>query len=309
MKGDTEYNALREIVYRACGLIYEERKRDVFLARVQRRIKARGCDSLRDYLNLLRANPGGDEIFRLIEELTTNETYFFRDYPQLTAFADEALPLVAQRKRDQEDKNLSIWSAACSTGDEPYTLAIILRACLDDFSRWKIRLLATDIDRRVLAVAQQGVYSARAVQDVPREYLTRYFIVEGDSFRVADNIRKMVHFRRQSLMDSDAMRSTTGFDFIFCRNVLIYFDDAGRKAVLDDFFGSLLPGGFLFLGHSESVARISADYEAVSVGRGVLYRKPFSGLAHQASSVTRTSTSRSPGTGRAAGPFHPPRQG
>lgn len=271
----TDFEALRDLVYRRTGLMFEDRKLDFVQTRVARRAAAAGCVSARDYVLRLRFGEDETEFQQLVESLTTNETYFFRDYPQLACFANEALPLVADRKRAGGDRALHLWSAACSTGDEPYTLAIILRACLDDFARWQIRLLASDIDTTVLAAARRALYSRRAVQDVPSPYLQRFFLAEKGEYRVADPIRRMVTFAHLNLMDEAAMRQQRGFDFVFCRNVLIYFDDRSRRRALDSFHEALVPGGFLFLGHSESVGRISSDYESMTLGDTVVYRKPL----------------------------------
>jgi chemotaxis protein methyltransferase CheR len=209
-----------------------------------------------------------------VELLTTNETYFFRDFPQLEGFANEVLPRVVDGKRKGKDYTLNIWSAACSTGDEAYTLAIILHACLDDFKQWHIGLHATDIDSEVLATARRGVYSERAMKDVPPGYLQRYFTRRRDEYAVCKEIRDMVKLAQVNLVDRKAMRKYHGVDVIFCRNALIYFDDRSRRQVLNSFYDSLLPGGFIFLGHSESVGRISAAFEPVKFGSTIVYQKP-----------------------------------
>ena len=272
----TEFEALRDLVYQRTGLMFEERKIDFVRVRVIRRAHALDCRTVRDYVYRLRfSDQDGTEFQQLIESMTTNETYFFRDFPQLECFANQALPLLTECKRTRDDYSLNMWSAACSTGDEPYTLAIILRACLDDFARWRIRLLASDIDTRVLAQAREGRYTPRAVQDVPSAYLDRFFLRNGDTYHVSEPVRRMVDFVHLNLIDPPAMERQRGFDIIFCRNVLIYFDDRSRQVVLDQFYRALLPGGFLFLGHSESVGRISGAYEAITLGDTVVYRKPL----------------------------------
>jgi len=272
-----EMGRLRDLIHDRTGLWFEERKFAFLQARVLRCMKEVGAETLRDYFRLLRyGDPGGDKFQRLVETLTVNETYFFREYPQLQAFANEALPQIADRKRDQQDYRLSVWCAACSTGEEAYTLAIILDACLDDASRWSIRLLATDIDTRALEAAQRGVYGDRAVKDVPEVYYRKYFVYRDGHHCICDSIKHKVTFRQVNLFDRQVMRRQRGFDFIFCRNVLIYFNDVSRKQVLADFYDALLPGGFIFLGHSESVGRISAAFSPVRLGKTIGYRRPFS---------------------------------
>ncbi|MDY3556013.1 protein-glutamate O-methyltransferase CheR [Gemmata sp. JC717] len=271
-----EFALIRDLIYDRTGLMFEDKKRPFLAPRVARRVRAARCDGPRDYYHLLRyGDPDGREFQELVDQVTTNETYFFRDYPQLECFANEVLPQVAEQKRRAGEYALSVWSACCSTGDEAYTLAIILTACLDDFKRWDVRLLGTDIDTKVLAEARKAEYPRRNVKDVAPEYLERYFVPVRDGYRVADPIRKMVAFERLNLMDADRMGRQRGFDFVFCRNALIYFDDASRRRVLGGFHEALRPGGFVFLGHSESVGRITRAFEAVQFADGgVVYRKP-----------------------------------
>jgi chemotaxis protein methyltransferase CheR len=269
---------LRDLVYEKTGLMFEDRKRTFVQGRLAGRLVATGTDTPRDYYRYLRySDPSGTEFQSLIETLTTNETYFFREFPQLQSFADEALPIIADAKRDRGDCKLSIWSAACSTGDEPYTLAIILRECLDDFSRWNVRILATDIDTQVLRTARRATYSARNIKDVPNVYVKKYFWVNGEEHHVVPEIASMVTFEHLNLMDRPGMRKHRNFDFIFCRNALIYFNEASCRQVLSSFYDALLPGGYIFLGHSESVGRISAAYEMVRLGDTITYRRPLLG--------------------------------
>ena len=272
---EEEFQLLRDLVYEGTGLMFDVRKLSYMEARVAKRMSAVDCQTAREYYRHLRyRDPKRSELQALTESLTTNETYFFRDFPQLEGFANEVLPRVAAKKRNESDYTLNIWSAACSTGDEAYSLAIILHACLDDFKHWHIGLHATDIDSEVLATARRGVYSQRAVKDVPPGYLKRYFSEYREEYAVCDEIRDMVKLAQVNLVERQAMRMYQGMDVIFCRNALIYFDDRSRRQVLNSFYDSLLPGGFIFLGHSESVGRISAAFEPVKFGSTIVYQKP-----------------------------------
>jgi len=273
-----EFELLRDMIYQKTGIMFEDRKRIFLQTRIVRRLPEVGCDDAREYYRYLRyQDPSGEEWQALIDAVTTNETYFFREFPQLMCFADQALPDIADPKRAANDHTLNVWSAACSTGDEPYTLAIILKACLDDFDKWRIKLDATDIDTKVLASARRATYSSRGVKDVPDEYLSQYFQTKLGQYQVVDEIKNMVKFSQVNLMDRPAMRRYRNYDFIFCRNVLIYFDDASRKQVLSSFYDALVPGGYIFLGHSESVGRISATFEMIRLGEDIAYRKPLDG--------------------------------
>ena len=275
---EEDFGRIRELVYRRTGLHFDDRKRAFVATRLWRRLAETGAESPRAYYRLLRyADPDGREFQALVDLLTTNETYFFREYPQLAAFANCALPEVAERRRAAGKRELRVWSAACSTGDEAYTLAIILRACLDDFESWKCEVLGTDIDSRVLEVARRAVYGRRAVKEVPVEYLEAWFREVEGGFEVAPEIRSLVRFEHLNLLDRRAMRSVGTVDFVFCRNVLIYFDDAARRQVLADFYDALRPGGYIFLGHSESVGRISSAFEMVRREGEMMYRRPLDG--------------------------------
>ena len=192
----------------------------------------------------------------------------------MQAFAEHSLSEVYTRKAANRDRNLKIWSAGCSTGDEPYTLAIILREMLEDLDTWNLQVLASDIDREVLKYAVDGVYDQRHLRDVPLDYLQRHFNEESRGiYRVSKEIKKMVKFNQLNLSDKDELRQHKGFDFIFSRNVLIYFDDALRKRLVDYYYMALNPGGYLFLGSSESIARISTAFKIKKVGGYLVYYK------------------------------------
>ncbi len=271
-----DFELIRDLIYQETGMMFEDRKLSFVQTRLARRMAAADCDSPRAYYRYLRYQDGsGVELQKLIEALTTNETYFFREYPQLECFTNHALPAITAANEKRSDHRLKIWSAACSTGDEPYTLAIILDACLESASEWRTEITATDIDTNVLAAARRGVYGKRAVKDVPEAYLDKYFESRADGYHVVDKIKEIVSFSQVNLLDRPAMRRFRGFDLIFCRNVLIYFDDVARRKVLSSFYDSLKPGGFIFLGHSESVGRISAAFEMVSLDDYIAYRRPM----------------------------------
>jgi len=272
---ENEFNLLRDLVYEKTGLMFDLRKLSYMESRVAKRLPATKCENAHDYYRFLRyRDPSESEFQAFIEALTTNETYFFREFSQLESFANDVLPCVADKKRKNNDYSINIWCAACSTGDEAYSLAIILRNCLDDFKRWHIGLHATDIDSEVLATARRGIYSERAVKDVPPGYLKRHFARQGEEYAVSQEILSMVKFSQLNLVDRLAMRKYQAMDFVFCRNALIYFDDKSRRQVLNSFYDSLLPGGSIFLGHSESVSRISTAFEAVKFSNIIVYQKP-----------------------------------
>ena len=270
---DATYLKLRDLVYRHSGLYFDERKRYFFIRRLEQRMEVVGAANLRDYYTFLRYGGDGTELQQLSEALTTNETYFFREYPQLQAFAEHILPEVADEKRQRNDRFIRLWSAGCSTGEEPYTLAIIIREMLEDLRDWEIVITATDISQAALQAARRAAYGERSMKDVPTVYRERYFIAERDRWRLVPAVTRMVHFRQANLMDGAVAEELSGQDFIFCRNVLIYFDDSSRRRVIDAFYDALRPGGYIFLGHSESVGRITSAFRLVRKGDVLVYVK------------------------------------
>ena len=267
------FEKITEMIYRLTGLRYEAKKMYFLSKRIEKRTNALGLASPEDYYKKLKfADPAGQELQNLIDLLTVNETYFFRDFQQLTAFAEHCLLETAQKKQRSGKKNIRIWSAGCSTGEEPYTLGIILREMLEDYYDWNISILATDIDRNVFCKARKRCYSSSSLRDMPGEYLRRYFIPGANSDHIlCADVAQMVRFEYLNLMDKAALRKQQGFDFIFCRNVLIYFDEISRKQVVDNFYMSLNPGGFIFLGSSESVAQINMAFKVKRAGSHLVY--------------------------------------
>ncbi|BAI80670.1 chemotaxis protein methyltransferase CheR [Deferribacter desulfuricans SSM1] len=270
----TELKDLINLIYKKTGIKFEEKKLYFISKRLEKRMEATGCETVREYIRYLKfRDKSGDEFQELMNLLTINETYFFREFPTLQAFAEHCLPRVIENKKKTGSNKIRIWSAGCSTGEEPYTLAIICKEMIDDFDEWDVNILATDIDRNALAKAKLGRYSDRSVSKVPEEYYEKYFYYDNGSHCVVDEIKKLVTFEHLNLMDSVNLRKKKGFDFIFCRNVLIYFDDISRRQVVNHFYMALNKGGYIFLGHSESVGRITTAFKLKKYGEHLVYVK------------------------------------
>jgi len=267
------YQRFVELIYKKTGIWFEPTKRYFVDKRLDRRIAELGLANYQEYYQLLKFSNNQKEIQNLINDLTVNETYFFRDFPQLQGFAEEVLLQVVKDKLKTGNRKIKLWSAGCSTGEEPYTLAIILLEMLPDPEKWTIELLATDINTTVLETARKGAYSSRSVKDVPPEYLKRYFTQRRDSYLLHLQVRQMVSFKLVNLMEQHEMGNKLEYDFIFCRNVLIYFDPVSRLKVLDCFYHSLKSGGFIYLGHSESVGRITDCFKMKRIGNSIAYYK------------------------------------
>ena len=269
---DELFDKFAKLIYKKTGIYYEYNKKYYVQKRIEKRAELLEMETLSEYYIMLKFTEDSFEFDQLINDLTVNETYFFRDFPQLQNFAEDVLPLYVKEMKGR--KKIKIWSAACSTGEEPYTLSIILLEMLERPEEWEIQILASDINTEVLQSARIGLYDLRAIKDVPPEYLKKYFTKRNDKYLVNLNVRKSVTFRKLNLMDENDMSSINGCDFIFCRNCLIYFDDESRKSVLSSFYESLTPGGFIFLGHSESVGRISSAYKVQRIGDTIVYSRP-----------------------------------
>ncbi len=269
-----EFEVLTGFIYRKTGIRMESQKLYFLSARVSKRMEALAAESVTDYTRILRfGDPEGTEFQHLVNLLTVNETYFFRDFPQLQAFAEHCLLDMVVAKEKANDRKLRIWSAPCSSGEEPYTLAIILHAMLDNIDQWDIKVIASDIDQNILSQARNATYDQRRLRDVPPEYLSRFFSRQGSRYKVNPDIRKMVTFDHVNLSDHTAIRNRVGFDFIFCRNLLIYFDEVSRKNLVEQFYIALNPGGHIFLGSSESIARISTAFRVKRQGGYFVYFK------------------------------------
>jgi len=268
------YQRFVDLIYKKTGIWFETRKRYFVVKRLDERIAELGLEDYNEYYKLLKFSIEQTEMQQLINRLTINETYFFRDFPQLQGFAEDVLLQMVKEKITAGNKRIRLWSAGCSTGEEPYTLAIILLEMLPDPDQWTIEIMASDINTRVLDIARKGFYNSRSIKDVPLEYLKRYFTQRFDTHILNIKIRNMVTFKIINLMKDREMEAQANYDLIFCRNVLIYFDTDSRLSVLNRFYQSLRSEGYIYLGHSESVARITNSFKAKRIGSTIAYYKP-----------------------------------
>jgi chemotaxis protein methyltransferase CheR len=196
----------------------------------------------------------------------------FREFEQLAGFADVCLPELIAARQNTSDRRIRIWCAGCSSGEEAYTLAIIIREVFPDSKNWDVKIMATDIDENVLKLARNAVYGERSVKNVPDIY-SRHLIPTVTGFRVNPETASLVRVEKLNLNDPLQMKAMRGYDFVFCRNVLIYFDDESRRNVVNHFYDSLNAKGYIFLGHSESVGRITSAFHLKKAGGHLLYTK------------------------------------
>jgi chemotaxis protein methyltransferase CheR len=268
-----EFRLLRDLVNGYAGIYFGDEALPILERRLKERLSALGISRFNEYYQFLKFSSGAtSELDEAVDLLTTNETYFFREDYQLRAFKNEVLPILATDAASR--RRLSIWSAGCSTGEEVYTIAILI-AESGLFSGWDVRVYGSDISRRCVVAARRGIYGASAFRAVGPEVKRGYFTDRADGSHVIDRIRQNCHFGHLNLMDTERVRVVGRVDAVFCRNVLIYFDQRSRKKVIDMFYERLIPGGFLFLGHSESLLNVSTAFELVHLSEDLVYRKPL----------------------------------
>lgn len=282
------FTRFRDLIYEKTGIYYPENKKYVLDSRLLSRLAERNCSTYEEYLSLLKTDAWRDrELPALFNVVTTNETYFFRDQPQLQAFSDLILPAVL--KENRETKRVRVWSAACSTGDEPYTLAIMLLekglregarpgapgagGCEPEWAGWSAEIAASDISEAALASARRGAYGAYAMRQVPPSLAGRYFTPEDGQQVVKPDVKRLVRFANVNLFDAARVKLMKGMDVIFCRNCLIYFDEKAKKRVVDVFYDCLNPRGFLVIGFSESLHNLTRAFRPVPANKTVIYQK------------------------------------
>jgi chemotaxis protein methyltransferase CheR len=270
-----EFRSLRDFIYAKSGIFFSESKQYFLENRLSKRISELGLKTYGDYMALLQGFQGPGELKRLFVEITTNETSFWRNPPQIEAFQNIVMPDAARMARERGQSRLRIWSAACSSGEEPYTLAMICHELKDTVLRgFSVEILGTDISEKVLAQAEDGVYNSYTLRNLTPEQLQRHFLPLGkDLFQVKPDIQRLTSFRNFNLVDYPAYRQLGSFDIIFCRNVLIYFDEAVKAQVLKGFHGQLHPRAYLLVGHSESIHAFNTGFELLHFSKAMGYRK------------------------------------
>ena len=271
---DKDFEQLRDFIYNICGMYFHTTKKYFLESRLTRRMEATGTKSYQDYYLLLRSPRGSEELKFLMDEITTNETYFFRNVPQLAALENKLLPELVEVKNKMGFRKLRIWSAASSSGEEAYTMAMILlekRSTL--LKDWIIEIVGTDINETVIAQAKEGVYNAYSVRNIPDVYKRKYIREDNGKFILSPEVKKFVTFNKLNLYEDSKMIFMKSFDFIFCANVLIYFDIASKSKVVQHFYNNLQPYGYFFVGQSESLHGVNDKFKTVHFPGGFGYKK------------------------------------
>lgn len=265
---DDDFNTISAFVKTRTGIVLSERKRDLVYSRLVRRLRALDLDSFTAYCRYLEGPNGDQEHGSLINAITTNLTGFFRESHHFEHLAETVLkPLIKERQSGQ--RRLRLWSSACSTGEEPHSIAMVLRSVLPESGGWDARILATDIDTNVVAHAKAGRYAADTVERMPAAYRSRFVgPTQGGQVAIDQRVRSLITFKQLNLMDDWPMKGP--FDVIFCRNVVIYFDKEEKCVLFDRMADLLQPNGWLYIGHSENLLGISERFQLM--GR-TIYRK------------------------------------
>ncbi|MBI2683695.1 MAG: methyltransferase domain-containing protein [Acidobacteriales bacterium] len=286
---EPEQKLLQTLIYQECGMYFDERRVHFLQDRLQRRLKATGLDSFYSYYRLLTSREGKAELNALLENLTVNETSFFRNKPQLELFQKTTLEEILHRKQARRDFSLRMWSAGCSTGQEPYTMAMMAADALAYYNLrnplpievasatkplipppWKVEILASDINYSVLRAAQEAVYPEHHMEPVDYASRLRYFDKVGDRYAIKKGLKDMVHFDFHNLKTEFLPQRN---DVIFCRNVMIYFDEAEQKRLIDKFYRCLNPEGYLFVGHAESLFGLTDKFRMIHQNNGTCYQR------------------------------------
>lgn len=266
---DTTFKNIRDYIYEKSGIYISDTKKYLIENRLSRILQEKKLTSFEEYFNLFSFSSNSNELTRLFDAVTTNETYFFREPHQLTTLVNEVLPGILHNKNNSNQ--LKVWSAACSTGEEPYTISMMLMEKRLPPRSFEIH--ASDISEGVLASAKRAVYNSYSVRNIPDTYLKKYFSPAGQSFNLNANVKGTVHFRKANLIENRTFKSIKDIDVIFCRNVLIYFDTRAKQKVVSNLYDSLNPGGYLIIGSSESLHNITRVFRPCVINKVILYQK------------------------------------
>lgn len=269
---DETFRLFQDLMLQKAGVVLDDKAKEFVRTRLKSSVLKRQFSDYKDYYFFLKYDKNRDsELYHVINLLTIHETYFFRETAQLETFSDEVIGEIIQQ--NQARKTIRIWSAGCSTGEEAYTISMLLLE-KPELKDWRIEIFATDISQEVLQYGRKGIYQDNSFRGMPTDYLTKYFTKESIGYKIKDQVKEKVNYFHASLIDPDKMFFLNEMDVIFCRNVIIYFNLEVKKKVIGTFFEKLKKGGFLLLGHSESLSYITPDFELRHFKKDMVYQKP-----------------------------------
>lgn len=263
---DADFDLFRKVIYDESGITFSTTNRSILDSRLKERLREKKMTDIKDYYTLISSDK--EEMKLLLDSVTTNLTRFFRNQPHFDALENYVIPHVLERKKSRGDTVVKIWSAGCSTGEEPYTIAMILKKILPP--PYTFEIIASDLSLKSLMVGKQGFYDNSKITGIPPEYLEKYMIKRDNGYQVCDDIMKRIRFDYHNLKYDAGLRN---LDIIFCRNVLIYFDEAAQLATINHFYDSLASQAYLFIGHSESLFGMNTKFEFLKTDWACLYQK------------------------------------
>jgi Methylase of chemotaxis methyl-accepting proteins len=263
---DSDFNQYRKLIYDESGITFSSTNRAILESRLKERLREKQIPHVSDYYSLLLKDK--EELKLMLDSVTTNLTRFFRNQPHFDALINYIIPEILKIKKERGDTRIRIWSAGCSTGEEPYTLAMIFKDKLPH--PYTAEIVASDLSLKSLMVGKSGFYPETRITGVPDSYIARFFEHKNNGYQVKDELMKMIRFDYHNLKFDSGLRN---IDILFCRNVLIYFDEAAQKAVIDRFWDAMSPKSFLFIGHSESLFGMKTKFEFLKTDWACLYQK------------------------------------
>lgn len=269
---DEVFKQFRDFIYEKSGIFIPDNKKYFIENRLGRRVQEMNLKSYDDYLYHLKYNTDNRELQRLFDLITTNETFFFREPQQFEVFRTELLSQIAAENLKTGRRDIKIWSAASSTGEEAYTISMVLLE-KPELGGFKKDIFASDISESVLASARSGIFGSYAIRNVPPVYLSKYFTNSEQQYSVSSLVKSMVKFSRVNLIEEKDVRVMRGIDVVFCRNVLIYFDDKAKQKVVSHLYDALRPGGYLFIGTSESLHNLTRAFRPAVTNKVIIYQK------------------------------------
>ncbi len=263
---NADFDLFRKVIYAESGITFSETNRSILDSRLKERLRDKKMDSLQDYYQLVTSNK--EEMKLLLDSVTTNLTRFFRNQPHFDAFEHYVIPHLVEQKKNSPDKKIRIWSAGCSTGEEPYTIAMILKDILHP--PYGFEIMASDLSLKSLMVGRQGFYPESRIAGVPEKYLGRFFTKTPEGYQVNADVMSTIRFDYHNLKYAPTTRN---LDIVFCRNVLIYFDEAAQLEVINHFWDAMAPHSYLYIGHSESLFGMRTKFEFLKTDWACLYQK------------------------------------
>lgn len=266
-----EFARLRDLIHQRFGINLTEQKRSLLVGRLQKLMRSLGLATFSQYYDYLKNDTTEAALGELVDLISTNHTYFNREKDHFDYFSQTALPAVIEKLKRENRKDLRIWCAGCSSGEEPYTLLMLMMEYLgSEYASWDAGILATDISDRALTIARRGAYATDRVMQLPESLRRKYFTSAGaGEMQVIDKVKREATFRRFNLMNT-TFPFKKPFQMIFCRNVMIYFDQETREALVNRYHKATEPGGYLFIGHSETLGRSQTLYKYI---KPALYQK------------------------------------